>query len=72
MRPAGVGLHVPRPYRSPYLPGMTALIPHFEARVVQSDAKHLAMLQEPILMSQEDLYSEAWKMLGQFPSSALG
>lgn len=40
----GVGLHVPRPYRSPYLPGMTALIPHFE---------------EPILMSQEDLYSEA-------------
>ena len=27
----GLGLPMPRPYRPPYLPGLTALIPHFEA-----------------------------------------
>ena len=36
---------MPRPYRTPYLPGLTALIPHFE---------------EPILLQPEDLFSEAW------------
>lgn len=39
----GLGLPMPRPYRPPYLPGLTALIPHFE---------------EPILLQPEDLYSE--------------
>eukprot|EP00434_Breviolum_minutum_P031555 symbB.v1.2.027900.t1/scaffold2896.1/size67727/2 len=39
----GLGLPMPRPYRPPYMPGLTALIPHFE---------------EPILLQPEDLYSE--------------
>ena len=29
----GLGLPMPRPYRPPYLPGLTALIPHFEVGV---------------------------------------
>ncbi|CAK9114863.1 1 [Durusdinium trenchii] len=40
----GLGLPMPRPYRVPYVPTLTAVIPHFE---------------EPILLQPEDLYSEA-------------
>ncbi|CAJ1393426.1 unnamed protein product [Effrenium voratum] len=40
----GLGLELPRPYRTPYVPGLTVLIPQFE---------------EPVLLLPEDLYSEA-------------
>lgn len=53
----GLGLPMPRPYRPPYMPGLTALIPHFEAPRGQAKLSHQPLRKRNMMENDGFIYS---------------